>query len=688
MSSTTRESSQPRSGKRPLEDVTTPSSSTTGSAKRASVPSNRKDVFISQHHMETILAELEYERNMRQIEQVRAQQTQQRLAQRLELLERQMDDSAHTMQQSQMESERIIHELRNARNAALTELQQQLRLQEQYRTGTATTTTTTTDDDGESSLESGHVTLWKEKCRLLQEQVKAQEEREGRMKDELQVLRQEMQNKLEELHQQVLVTPTAPTTTLEDAPTALLQELNRTRVRLAETERQNRQLLRRYEGLEQRHKQLVQEKEQGQSAQVRVISLESKMRKVQQSYQEAKARLESWTAFGTSLVHELDVTDCAEKGPGTTADDAVPPEVATVMRHFATAQSQLQDLKRECQRREQQVEHMASALVEKESRAQQLLDQVTTVRAQNKDMKAQLDSQTIQIATLTAQQAIAQRELDSLRVLVQTFDGMPLLSPTASNQSEILASPKLQTSLKTMQVRMRSIQDELDLVTRDRDRLASELEAAQAAVKETQQEHERVLDKFGKLREALQAERAKVAKAEGRAIEAESLAGKGSFNPDMARALHLKETPLVEALREELAVLKRQLEAKGSAATARTPIDPEKLNQRLKENFKEQISLFREGVYLMTGYKVDMLPGTDRPTFRVRSVFAEQEEDHLMLKWPKSEPVSSLDLLGTDFAKALSNTPSYDYMVKFHSLPAFLASVQLSLFERQTLVIE
>ena len=687
MSSTTRESSQPRSGKRPLEDVTTPSSSTTGSAKRASVPSNRKDVFISQHHIETILAELEYERNMRQIEQVRAQQTQQRLAQRLELLERQMDDSAHTMQQSQMESERIIHELRNARNAALTELQQQLRLQEQYRTGTATTTTTT-DDDGESSLESGHVTLWKEKCRLLQEQVKAQEEREGRMKDELQVLRQEMQNKLEELHQQVLVTPTAPTTTLEDAPTALLQELNRTRVRLAETERQNRQLLRRYEGLEQRHKQLVQEKEQGQSAQVRVISLESKMRKVQQSYQEAKARLESWTAFGTSLVHELDVTDCAEKGPGTTADDAVPPEVATVMRHFATAQSQLQDLKRECQRREQQVEHMASALVEKESRAQQLLDQVTTVRAQNKDMKAQLDSQTIQIATLTAQQAIAQRELDSLRVLVQTFDGMPLLTPTASNQSEILASPKLQTSLKTMQVRMRSIQDELDLVTRDRDRLASELEAAQAAVKETQQEHERVLDKFGKLREALQAERAKVAKAEGRAIEAESLAGKGSFNPDMARALHLKETPLVEALREELAVLKRQLEAKGSAATARTPIDPEKLNQRLKENFKEQISLFREGVYLMTGYKVDMLPGTDRPTFRVRSVFAEQEEDHLMLKWPKSEPVSSLDLLGTDFAKALSNTPSYDYMVKFHSLPAFLASVQLSLFERQTLVIE
>ena len=94
----------------------------------------------------------------------------------------------------------------------------------------------------------------------------------------------------------------------------------------------------------------------------------------------------------------------------------------------------------------------------------------------------------------------------------------------------------------------------------------------------------------------------------------------------------------------------------------------------------------REGVYLMTGFKIDMIPGTDRPRFKLRSVFAEQEQDHLMFQWPTGKDVQSLDLLNTDLAKALTSTPSYAYISKFHSLPAFLASVQLSLFEKQTMM--
>ena len=84
-----------------------------------------------------------------------------------------------------------------------------------------------------------------------------------------------------------------------------------------------------------------------------------------------------------------------------------------------------------------------------------------------------------------------------------------------------------------------------------------------------------------------------------------------------------------------------------------------------------------------------MLPGVDRPTFRVRSMYAEREEDHLMLKWPKTDgaaPPTSLDLLNTEWAKALCHSPSYDYIKKFNSLPAFLASVQLAQFEKQTMM--
>lgn len=81
-----------------------------------------------------------------------------------------------------------------------------------------------------------------------------------------------------------------------------------------------------------------------------------------------------------------------------------------------------------------------------------------------------------------------------------------------------------------------------------------------------------------------------------------------------------------------------------------------------------------------------MIPENNRYTFKVRSIFAEQESDHLMFQWPEGSEVASLDLMDTEHAKLLTRTPSYDYMTKFHSLPAFLASVQLSLFEKQTMM--
>ena len=86
--------------------------------------------------------------------------------------------------------------------------------------------------------------------------------------------------------------------------------------------------------------------------------------------------------------------------------------------------------------------------------------------------------------------------------------------------------------------------------------------------------------------------------------------------------MHFKDSPLVEALRDEVKVLKRRIEAIKGEESGKQAMNAEKLNQRLKENFREQISKFREGVYLMTGYKVDMIPGTEKPTFRVRSMFA------------------------------------------------------------------
>ena len=43
-----------------------------------------------------------------------------------------------------------------------------------------------------------------------------------------------------------------------------------------------------------------------------------------------------------------------------------------------------------------------------------------------------------------------------------------------------------------------------------------------------------------------------------------------------------------------------------SSSSTATTADSNKLNQRLKEMFKERITAFREAVYLLTGYKVDL----------------------------------------------------------------------------------
>ena len=186
--------------------------------------------------------------------------------------------------------------------------------------------------------------------------------------------------------------------------------------------------------------------------------------------------------------------------------------------------------------------------------------------------------------------------------------------------------------------------------------------------------------------------------------------------------LHLESNPLADAVREkylsEIDSLKQKLEqveqqlAANSSTTAQgafTPapsshrgsfgsgpssdgissIDAQKLHKRLKERFKEQIGLFREGVYLLTGCKIDMsFSDSDCPQFKVRSMYSEREEDHLMFQWQRKKEGedNDLDLMSTDLAQLLMNGPSAIYMTKFCSVPAFMASVTLGLFEKQTII--
>ena len=71
-------------------------------------------------------------------------------------------------------------------------------------------------------------------------------------------------------------------------------------------------------------------------------------------------------------------------------------------------------------------------------------------------------------------------------------------------------------------------------------------------------------------------------------------------------------------------------------------------------------------------------------------ILFQKEEDHLMFMWPqcisdyKNEGVTSLDLLDSELAQELSITEAFGYMTKYKSIPAFMGSLTLSLFEKQT----
>lgn len=76
-----------------------------------------------------------------------------------------------------------------------------------------------------------------------------------------------------------------------------------------------------------------------------------------------------------------------------------------------------------------------------------------------------------------------------------------------------------------------------------------------------------------------------------------------------------------------------------TTATGADGIDTSKLHQRLKEAFKERVTAFREAVYLLTGYKVDLLPGSEGGSggsvsskLRLRSMYAESQDDFLLFQ--------------------------------------------------------
>lgn len=105
----------------------------------------------------------------------------------------------------------------------------------------------------------------------------------------------------------------------------------------------------------------------------------------------------------------------------------------------------------------------------------------------------------------------------------------------------------------------------------------------------------------------------------------------------------------------------------------------ESKNLHLKELFKQASQEFREVVYMLFGYRVDRVGSSN---YRLSSMYAETEEEYLNFRLNDD---AQLDLLETNYSATL--TDLLKPLASHHSLPVFLSSLTMELFNRATVTI-
>ena len=102
-------------------------------------------------------------------------------------------------------------------------------------------------------------------------------------------------------------------------------------------------------------------------------------------------------------------------------------------------------------------------------------------------------------------------------------------------------------------------------------------------------------------------------------------------------------------------------------------------NKRLNEVYTKMVQDFRDSCYLMTGFDITV---RNTSQYRLTSMYAEDPEDSLLFQ---NNGSGNMQMLHTDFAMEMLEHAK-KFLQRGASIPAFLSSVTLDLFDRTTMM--
>lgn len=106
----------------------------------------------------------------------------------------------------------------------------------------------------------------------------------------------------------------------------------------------------------------------------------------------------------------------------------------------------------------------------------------------------------------------------------------------------------------------------------------------------------------------------------------------------------------------------------------------ESKQQHYKDIYRAASMEFREVIYLLFGYRVDRITSNN---YRIASVYAESEDEYLNFRLNEG---GELDMLENEYSHTLSDLVG-NFLAVHNSMPAFLSSLTLELFNRSTMAI-